>query len=358
MVLQKRLTLQKRTALNHFRNKVDEIYKMNHFSKLQQFINSEMRMSQVYQPVMLIELLKNDGSATVTQIAQAILDKDPTQIEYFSEIVKRMVGVVLTKNRGITEKNGSTYSLIGESELSTEQVNQLIELCKSKIDEFEAKRGDIVWQHRKRGHRPISGSVRYEVLSRAKFKCELCGISADEKNIEVDHIFPKSLGGKDDLSNYQALCYSCNAAKRNTDDTDFRVFKSMYEERVEKCLFCDVQTIDRKRIIAENSLAYAIRDGFPVTEGHTLFIPKRHAKDYFELTQAETNAINALMTKQKELLQSNDASIDGFNIGMNCGETAGQTVFHCHVHLIPRRKGDVENPRGGVRHIIADKGFY
>jgi len=76
------------------------------------------------------------------------------------------------------------------------------------------------------------------------------------------------------------------------------------------------------------------------------------------LTQAESNAINALMSIQKELLQTNDASIDGFNIGMNCGETAGQTVFHCHIHLIPRRKGDVENPRGGVRHIIAGKGFY
>ena len=76
------------------------------------------------------------------------------------------------------------------------------------------------------------------------------------------------------------------------------------------------------------------------------------------MTQAESNAINALMSIQKELLQTNDASIDGFNIGMNCGETAGQTVFHCHIHLIPRRKGDVENPRGGVRHIIAGKGFY
>jgi diadenosine tetraphosphate (Ap4A) HIT family hydrolase len=128
--------------------------------------------------------------------------------------------------------------------------------------------------------------------------------------------------------------------------------------KVNSCLFCDVQLTDRGRIVDENNLAYVIRDGFPVTEGHSLFIPKRHAKDYFELTQSETNAINALMTKQKELLQSNDASIDGFNIGMNCGETAGQTVFHCHVHLIPRRKGDVENPRGGVRHIIAGKGFY
>ena len=125
-----------------------------------------------------------------------------------------------------------------------------------------------------------------------------------------------------------------------------------------KCLFCDVQTIDRKRIIAENDLAYAIRDGFPVTEFHTLFIPKRHTIDYFGLVPAEVSAINLLMAEQKQLLQDADSKIDGFNIGMNCGESAGQTVFHCHVHLIPRRNGDVENPRGGVRHIIAGKGFY
>ena len=128
--------------------------------------------------------------------------------------------------------------------------------------------------------------------------------------------------------------------------------------RQEGCLFCDVQASDRKRIIAENSLAYAIRDGFPVTEFHTLFIPKRHAKDYFDLTQAEINAINQLINEQKSNLDKADRSIDGYNIGMNCGETAGQTVFHCHVHLIPRRKGDVENPRGGIRHLIAGKGYY
>lgn len=328
------------------------------FQNLYQFISTEMRMSQVYQPVMLMELLKNDGQASVTQIAQAILDKDPTQIEYFTEIVKNMVGKVLTKNRGITEKSSDTYKLIGSEHLTDEQIIALIELCQSKIAEFESKRGDAVWSHRRRGHRPISGSVRYEVLSRAKFKCELCGISADEKNIEVDHIFPKSLGGKDDLSNFQALCYSCNAAKRNTDDTDFRVFKTMYEERVEKCLFCDVQTIDRNRIIAENSLAYAIRDGFPVTDGHTLFIPKRHTIDYFGLVPAEVSAINLLMAEQKAFLLESDPTIGGFNIGMNCGEIAGQSVWHCHVHLIPRRKGDVEFPKGGVRHVIPYKGNY
>jgi len=328
------------------------------FNFLRNFISSEMRMSQVYQPVMLIELLKNNGEASVKQIAQAILDKDPTQIEYFSEIVKNMVGKVLTKNRGITEKDGNTYKLIGSQELTSDERLELISLCEKKIQDFESQRGDAIWEHRKRGHRPISGSIRYEVLSRAKFKCELCGISADEKSIEVDHIFPKSLGGKDDLTNYQALCYSCNAAKRNTDDTDFRVFKNLYENRETNCLFCDIQISDTQRIISENNLTYAIRDGFPVTEGHTLFIPKRHVLDYFGLVPAEVNAINRLIAEQKKLLQEKDSTIDGFNIGMNCGETAGQTIFHCHVHLIPRRKGDVENARGGVRHIIAGKGYY
>jgi diadenosine tetraphosphate (Ap4A) HIT family hydrolase len=132
----------------------------------------------------------------------------------------------------------------------------------------------------------------------------------------------------------------------------------MHKQEIKKCLFCEIHANNRERIIAENSSVYAIRDGFPVTEGHTLFIPKRHTLDYFSLTQEEVLAINQLMDSQRKMLQKEDSSIDGFNIGMNCGETAGQTIFHCHVHLIPRRKGDVENPRGGVRHIIAGKGFY
>ena len=124
------------------------------------------------------------------------------------------------------------------------------------------------------------------------------------------------------------------------------------------CLFCDVQTSDRKRIISENSLVFAIRDGFPVTEGHTLFIPKRHTPDYFGLYPDEVFAINLLMEEQRQLLLKSDQTIGGFNIGMNCGEIAGQSVLHCHVHLIPRRKGDVEFPKGGVRHVIPNKGHY
>jgi diadenosine tetraphosphate (Ap4A) HIT family hydrolase len=132
----------------------------------------------------------------------------------------------------------------------------------------------------------------------------------------------------------------------------------MSEKRLDGCLFCNVQTIDRGRIVEENDLAFVIRDGFPVSEHHSLFIPKRHVLDYFGLSQEEVIAIHNLIHSQKEYLSNFDASIDGYNIGMNCGEIAGQSIWHCHVHLIPRRKGDVDSPKGGVRHVIPNKGNY
>ena len=124
------------------------------------------------------------------------------------------------------------------------------------------------------------------------------------------------------------------------------------------CLFCELQTKGSERIVAENDLAYTVRDGFPVTEGHTLFIPKRHTLDYFGLVPAEVIAIHELILDQRKILLDSDSSIEGFNIGMNCGQVAGQSVWHCHVHLIPRRNGDTEFPKGGVRHVIPYKGNY
>jgi len=121
------------------------------------------------------------------------------------------------------------------------------------------------------------------------------------------------------------------------------------------CLFCNIKN---ERIISENDLAYAVHDGFPVTELHTLIIPKRHVEDYFGLTQEELLACDDLIQSLKDEIMNSDSSVDGFNIGMNSGESAGQTIFHCHIHLIPRRSGDVENPRGGVRHLIPGKGSY
>jgi len=114
----------------------------------------------------------------------------------------------------------------------------------------------------------------------------------------------------------------------------------------------------RERILLENAHMVAIRDGFPVTPLHTLVIPKRHVPDYFGLTPQEVLAANELIHDLRQAVLEEDSAVQGFNIGMNAGPVAGQTIFHCHIHLIPRRPGDVENPRGGVRHLMPGKGFY
>ncbi|MCB9619946.1 MAG: HIT family protein [Sandaracinus sp.] len=116
-------------------------------------------------------------------------------------------------------------------------------------------------------------------------------------------------------------------------------------------------SVPRERWVAQNALAFALRDLHPVTEGHTLVIPKRLVVDFFETTDEERLALFALVDEVKRAL---DATLrpDGYNVGFNAGEAAGQTVFHLHVHVIPRYRGDVEDPRGGVRHVIPSRGNY
>ena len=113
-----------------------------------------------------------------------------------------------------------------------------------------------------------------------------------------------------------------------------------------------------ERVVASNDLAYAIKDGFPVTEGHVLVIPKRHTIDFFGLTNDELIGCNQLLKELRSTIVAQDQHVIGFKLGMNAGVVAGQTIFHCHIHLIPRREGDLENARGGVRHTIPGKGFY
>src|SRR5690554_1525941 len=121
------------------------------------------------------------------------------------------------------------------------------------------------------------------------------------------------------------------------------------------CQFCN---IDPSLIILENELAFAMYDGFPVTNLHTLIIPKRHVSSYFDLSSEELLACNELVKELKMKISESDPTVTAFNVGSNIGKDAGQTIFHCHIHLIPRREGDVPNPKGGVRHIIPGKGFY
>ena len=121
------------------------------------------------------------------------------------------------------------------------------------------------------------------------------------------------------------------------------------------CLFCNSKV---SGIAHENDLAYASYDTYPVSNLHCLIIPKRHVADYFELSNDEIIACNELIKIIKKDILDNDQSVKAFNIGTNAGKLAGQSIMHCHIHLIPRRAGDVDNPQGGVRSVIPKKQHY
>ena len=121
------------------------------------------------------------------------------------------------------------------------------------------------------------------------------------------------------------------------------------------CPFCRVET--EREIIASSALSLAFFDGFPVSPGHTLIIPKRHVASFFDLTKEEQLDLLNLADKVKIIVEEKYHP-DGFNIGINVGEAAGQSIFHVHLHLIPRYYGDVSNPRGGVRGVIPTKQNY
>ncbi|MDD5694064.1 MAG: HIT family protein [Bacteroidales bacterium] len=129
----------------------------------------------------------------------------------------------------------------------------------------------------------------------------------------------------------------------------------MTEENKSVCPFCQVNS--QAEVILDSPLVYAIYDKFPVSNGHALVILKRHCADYFKLNPEERSACWEMINRVKEIIQER-FNPDGFNIGINVNEFAGQTIFHVHIHLIPRYRGDIDDPRGGVRGVIPEKRGY
>ena len=121
------------------------------------------------------------------------------------------------------------------------------------------------------------------------------------------------------------------------------------------CLFCN---INQSGSVHENDFAYTSYDSYPVSKYHCLIIPKRHIKNYFDLSNEELIACNNLIKIIKKEIIDKDKTVKGFNLGTNIGKIAGQSIMHCHFHLIPRREGDVEFPQGGVRSVIPQKQHY
>jgi ATP adenylyltransferase len=321
---------------------------MHTFEDLKKLIQN-MSMTRIYKQVMLQSVLKRGGAASKDEIAGDILASDSFQRDHYrKKVVDRMPGKRLVRD-GALVRDGDIYCLAPAFDKITENERiELISECQRQIEDHISKRGDT---YRRRQNNPVSGSIQYQVKLRAGGRCELCGASHAETQLDVDHIIPRNNGGTNDISNLQMLCRSCNAQKRDDDDTDFRVVTASYNDRDNNCVFCQKE-------YGEDDLAFVLDDGYPVTKGHSLIVPRRHVSDYFSLHGAEKNAIDRLLQQRRLQLIKSDPTITGFNVGINIGGSAGQTVAHVHVHLIPRRDDDMDNPRGGVRGVIPDKRMY
>lgn len=162
---------------------------------------------------------------------------------------------------------------------------------------------------------------------------------------------------------YQKKTYQCNVVlnykslfkNENCEIYEYRHFNQIEKNENLDCPFCNP---DKEReLIVESATAYAIYDKFPVNKGHALIIPKRHCADYFDLKFKEQAACIFMLNEVRKIVSSRFRP-DGFNVGINVGEKAGQTISHVHIHLIPRYDGDVEEPRGGIRGVIPDKQQY
>jgi ATP adenylyltransferase len=162
------------------------------YENLLGFLQQRMRMSHIYQPLMIKTLLQNEGRASTRQIAAAFLAEDQSQLEYYEAIVVRMPGPVLRRH-GVVARDGDAYRLRPEfGALSAAEAEMLMRVCDQALADYMKKRGARIWEHRNEGLGRVSGEERYETLKRAGFRCELCGVSADERAIDVDHIIPQA----------------------------------------------------------------------------------------------------------------------------------------------------------------------
>jgi ATP adenylyltransferase len=322
------------------------------YQDLVDFIQNQMKMSHIYQPLLIKSLVDAGGSTTLRQLAFSFLSEDESQLLYYEKKIKEMPLKVLLK-RGIVNQDGDLVSL-KTGKLSYQQKAEIKMACEKRMQEFVQKKGLGIWDYRLLETDPIPDSLRYKVLEEAKGRCALCGATNKERPLDVDHIKPRSRGGKNVYENFQVLCSKCNRSKGNKDDTDFK--NLLLPDNLKDCRLC-YENI-KHRIVEKIDTVFAIKDEYPVTDHHMLVIPQRHTPDFFTMTSKERRDAESLARILKNKISKTDSSVTGFNVGVNCGESAGQTIFHAHIHLIPRRDGDIPNPRGGVRGVIPHKMSY
>lgn len=188
------------------------------FDELLDFVRHRMRMSHIYQPLLIRLLVETGGQATIRQLAKEFASFDEAQVLLYESRLKRMPIPVLRRH-DVVAKSGDLVSL-NVKELSLEQRRAIVSACEAKITEFIKSRGLTTWSGLLELE-PVSESVRYQVLKRDR-RCQLCGSGPEHGPLQVDHIVPRSQGGTNEIGNLQVLCALCNRGKSNRDDEDFR----------------------------------------------------------------------------------------------------------------------------------------
>jgi len=191
------------------------------FRALLDFILSKMRMSHIYQPFVISHLLDSGGQATIRQLAQAMASRDEALLLLYEDRIKRYP-ITILKRHGIVNKDANGLVTLNVDRLTYEQRSELKAACEQRIGHFLSQRGLTTWDYSFIETDPVPNTIRYEVLKRDGSKCLLCGVSAKDAALHVDHVVPRSKGGSNDAVNLQTLCWQCNNGKGNRDDVSFR----------------------------------------------------------------------------------------------------------------------------------------
>lgn len=290
------------------------------YAKLYNFINKKMRMTHIYQPIMIKELLESDGhSATAESIAKKFIDWDDSLLEYYKGRVLVWPRKTLVSH-GVVRYENDTFTLCLD-DISEEQRKRLIELCDNKTDEYVDKYPNR--EGVKSNRTPITGGLRYDVIARAKGFCQACGIHSSKRSLDVDHIIPASMGGTNNIENLQALCFKCNRDKRNRDKTDFVLWQKRIKNQ--KCKLCNTDGI------YDSPMASFAPSGNPDIPHEHLIFPKRHVTSFFDMILPERSLCMNLMDTVRVRLEEK-YGIRRFDISLNPAEPHR----HHSIRIIPK----------------------